>query len=236
MSSSSAAIRLSLRRLLAIAAGIASLTACAGDDGAGGTRGAGGSGAGTTSTTSGGDGGGGNTTSTTSTGSGAPCGPDPVQAVDGSFLFTLSLNVSKSKPVVFSAEVTTSGSGLSMVVQPLQFADRKTPTGTTYDVGPFPIEAADGLFHVVLPELLVPGDANPVTKGSSIWMSLTLEGWACADLLCGRADGTATTESGLDINLDNSTFTLDRAAADGSYTEPPQINCAGGLALPVDQI
>lgn len=174
------------------------------------------------------------TTTSTNVGGNAPCGSAPSQEIEGDFLLTLSAKLSKFKPIVFSAKLASTEAGFTMTVVPLQI-DRKTPTSESYDLGPFPI-ADDGKFHAALPELVVDGTANPITKGSGITATATLDGWVCADFMCGDVTGKATTESGLNVNLDGSTFTIDRANEDGSYVEPPLINCAGDLAKPASEI
>ncbi|MCC6523610.1 MAG: hypothetical protein IT373_13215 [Polyangiaceae bacterium] len=177
---------------------------------------------------------------TTSTGSGGGCNDVPTAGeVDGEFFFALSAFLNPQKPVVFDSTLTTTqganGLEYSLDLQPLAASDRTTPVGSVIHVGPLPVDA-DGTFDSALPELTVPGAANPITVGSDIVATITLHGELCgtADFICGPVTGNTTKP--LPLNLASnpgSNFTMERVTTPGTYPEPPQINCAGALANPL---
>ena len=75
---------------------------------------------------------------------GGPCPSNKetkVGEADGDFFFSLSAKINPNKPVVFLAKLTTAAKGtgveFSMNLQPLLASDKKTPTGTPADVGPY---------------------------------------------------------------------------------------------------
>ncbi|HSO00070.1 MAG TPA: hypothetical protein VLS89_17375 [Candidatus Nanopelagicales bacterium] len=172
------------------------------------------------------------TTTTTDTGG---CTVPAAGAIDGDYLLALSATLNPAKPILFLAQVTTSamgdGLGFSMNLQALTAADRSTPVGAATDVGPFQVNA-DGSFVADLPPLTVPNTANPIT-GSEIQADATMTGSLCdpAEFICGTVTGTAI--ASITLNLDGSTFTMEKVPTPGAYPEPPQINCAGTLAEPL---
>ncbi|WP_437588410.1 hypothetical protein [Sorangium sp. So ce1000] len=188
-----------------------------GGDGGGGSDGTGGAG--------GGDAGGG--------GGGDACLPE-AGAVDGDFLFSLSAYLNPRAPILFVTSLTTEASddglSFSLTFQPLKAADRRTPTGDPFDVGPFEL-SADGTFTAELPTLVVPGDANPIS-GSELEATITLSGALCApaDFVCGDITGTAARPVSLDLR--GSTFTMERIADPRSYPAPV-INCDKDPARPL---
>src|SRR6185503_10481557 len=113
------------------------------------------------------------------------------QKVEGDFLFALSSSLGKTKPLLFVAKLSTGDAGLTLNVQALAI-DRKTLVGEPQDLGPFPI-AAGGKLVADLPELTIPGEANPITKcstpgmcdGSVIVADSALDGAVCEDFSCG---------------------------------------------------
>jgi hypothetical protein len=169
----------------------------------------------------------------------AACG-ETVTEIEGDFLFALSASISAEKPLLFAAKLSMEAGGVKFNVQPLAI-DRKTLVGMPIDIGPFPIDDK-GKLVADLPELTVPGEANPITKcakppmcdTSVIVADTALDGAVCKDFICG--DVTGATSKPLKLQLKDSTFTLERLDKPGEYPEPPQINCAGALAKPVSEI
>jgi len=176
-------------------------------------------------TTTSGDGGGGS-------GGGNACALPEAAAVSGDFILTLSAKLNPQKPFLFLAKVTSEsmgdGLGVSMNVRSLAAADRKTLVGDAVDVGPYPLEA-DGTFVMELPELKIPGEANPIT-GSEVTANATLTGSICApgEFGCGAVTGEVVTSSGLSLKLEGSTFTFQKVTGE-AYPEAV-INCAGDKA------
>jgi hypothetical protein len=155
-------------------------------------------------------------------------------AIDGDYFMALSAKVSRKKPLTFLAKVTTTAAGdsiaVSMSIQPLLAADRRTPVGPAIDVGPYPV-AADGTMIAALPELTVAGEANPIS-GSQLTATITLEGRICepADFVCGPMSGNATEP--LAIDLDGSTWTMQKVTDPAMYP-PALINCELAPADPL---
>ncbi|RLB45142.1 MAG: hypothetical protein DRI90_28775 [Deltaproteobacteria bacterium] len=179
-----------------------------------------------------------------SSGAGGACsaGPPAVGEVDGPYLFVLATSLYPPTPIVFEADMITSegadGFEFTMTLQPLASGpsgpnDRVTPIGDPFSLeGPYPV-AADGSFTAELPLLNVPGPANPIS-GNPIAAAVTLTGTFCApgEFVCGVANGVTVEPP--DIDIDGSTFTIERLDAPGPpYPEPPQIDCAGALAQPI---
>ncbi|AUX26178.1 uncharacterized protein SOCEGT47_067390 [Sorangium cellulosum] len=165
----------------------------------------------------------------------APCALPEAGAADGDFLFSLSAYLSPRTPIVFLAKLATEardgGLGFSLRFQPLEAADRRTPTGTPVDVGPYEA-GADGAFTAALPTITVPGNANPIS-GSDLEATITLTGSLCApaDFVCG--DVTGTVARPLRLDLADSTFAMDRITDPTSYPAPV-IDCERRPALPLE--
>ncbi|XXX75301.1 hypothetical protein WMF30_47400 [Sorangium sp. So ce134] len=155
-------------------------------------------------------------------------------AADGDFFFSLSAYLLPQAPIVFVASLTTEASdgglSFSMTFQPLEAADRRTPTGPSVDVGPFELNE-DGTFAAELPTIVVPGNANPIS-GSELEATITLSGTLCApaDFVCGDVTGTATRPVNLD--LVGSTFAMERITDPSSYPASV-INCKKDPARPL---
>ena len=174
----------------------------------------------------------------------AAAGGETVQEVEGDFLFTLSATLKPEKPLLFVAKLTTTDAGLTLNVQPLAI-DRKTLVGEAHDLGPYPIEDG-GKLVADLPELTIPGEANPITKcttpgmcsGSEIVADAALAGAVCEDFICGDVTGKVTKPLPLPLSspTKSSKFTMQRLEKPGEYPEPPEINCEHDLALTVDKI
>ncbi|WP_437810854.1 hypothetical protein [Sorangium sp. So ce1078] len=154
--------------------------------------------------------------------------------MDGDFFFNLSAYLLPQSPIVFVASLTTEASdgGLSFSVtfQPLEAADRRTPTGAPVDVGPYEV-SADGTFSADLPTIIVPGNANPIS-GSELEATITLTGTLCApaDFVCGEVTGTTTRP--VPLNLEGSTFAMERITDPSSYPAAV-INCKKDPARPL---
>ncbi|WP_437997456.1 hypothetical protein WMF26_42880 [Sorangium sp. So ce185] len=166
-------------------------------------------------------------------GGGEGCPPEP-GAVDGEFFFNLSARVSPRTPIVFVADLTTEASddglSFSMTFQPLEAADRRTPTGPSVDVGPFAL-SEDGTFAAELPTIVVPGNANPIS-GGELEATITLSGTLCApaDFVCGAVTGTVARPISLDLK--GSTFAMERITDPSSYPAAV-INCKKDPARPL---
>lgn len=159
--------------------------------------------------------------------------PEP-GAADGDFLFSLSAKIRKQRPILFvtglTTEATDSGLSFSLEIQALNADDRKTPTGEPTTVGPFEVEA-DGSFVAELPPVAVPSDGNPIST-RDLEAVITLVGSLCepADFVCGDVNGNLTEP--VELNLNGSTFTMQRITDPDSYPEPV-INCAKAPADPL---
>lgn len=154
--------------------------------------------------------------------------------MDGDFFFNLSVYLDPQAPIVFVASLTTEASdgglSFSMTFQPLESADRRTPTGSPFDVGPYEL-SEDGTFTAELPTIVVPGNANPFS-GSELEATITLAGTLCApaDFVCGDVTGTAARPVQLDLR--GSTFAMERITDPSSYPAAV-INCEKDPARPL---
>ncbi len=159
--------------------------------------------------------------------------------MDGSYLFALSLvtagnKSNKDRPIVMVNTVTTSSKGNALRVnwslQPLQWQDRKTPTGSAQEYS-FTL-GWGGDVGLDLPPLDVPADANPLS-GSPITLDISsLKGVTCSPVSfqCGTEDGNVTKP--IALSIDGSTWTMEQIFG-GVYPEPPKIDCDQNLALPM---
>jgi len=163
------------------------------------------------------------------------CGPETVQTVEGTFFLALSTQLAPEEPVVMLAEVTTGAEGMSMIWQPLRADDRTTPVGEPIEVPPAPIDS-EGKFTSVATGVVVDSAANPVMTVPIEAPSITLEGTACHELLCGGMSGQLTKPLTVTLLSDQSKFTLERVEPGEDYPEPPQISCLGELATPVGEL
>lgn len=162
------------------------------------------------------------------------CSTNPSDAeATGDYLFTLATNIAPSLPFLFDADVTLSGGMLSIVAQPLVAADRSTPVGASFTIGPI---ALDGGYCIDqdLPTIDVPGMANGVS-GSDASATVQLVGSVCspADFICGVIPKGTALVNGASLDIAGSTFTLERLSAPGVYPEPPTINCEMEKAAPL---
>jgi hypothetical protein len=175
------------------------------------------------------------TTSSVTTGGGA-CSVPVAGEIDGHYMFALSAQIRPDLPVLYDAQVTTAdganGLTLSMTIDPLDARDRMTPLGVPQDYGPFDVDATSGAFTVDFGELTIPGKGNPVILDTDIVGTVTAIGTLCTpfEILCGAIEGQITAPS--EIDLKDSTFTIEAVPDGGSYPDPPKIDCAGTLAGP----
>jgi hypothetical protein len=171
------------------------------------------------------------------------CAAPEAGALDGDFVFAVSANLDRTKPLLFDTDLVTTAAGdsveFSLTIQPLNAMDRMTPLGSMTTVGPFPVNA-DGTFVADLPPIDVPGEANPIS-GNPITADITLTGALCpsdggggaggmsGSFFCGTLDGFANEV----IPLMGSTWTMEELSAPGMFPDLPKINCAGDLAEPL---
>jgi hypothetical protein len=120
---------------------------------------------------------------------------------------------------------------ITLTLEPLDASDRSTPVPPDLGpYGPFLVEP-DGTFTAELGVLTIPSKTNPV--GSFVLTAdVVLDGRACAGAasLCGVARGAITAP--LTLPLDGSTWSMS-PGEEGTYPEPPIINCAGDKAAPL---
>jgi hypothetical protein len=154
-------------------------------------------------------------------------------AADGDYLFLLSPKISPKKPSAFLVHVTSTamGDGLDLMfnAQPLKASDRKTPTGTASDAGPYHV-GKDGCYVAVLPDVTTPADADPLGLGP-VEALPTLTGRVCTPIgfFCGTVTGKILKPTPL--SLDGSTFTLSLITDPNNYP-PAYIDCDKNLADP----
>jgi hypothetical protein len=163
-------------------------------------------------------------------GDSGPCvAPDP-STLGGQYVFALSAVVDRTRPIVFSTEVSGGPQGLSFALQPLSAADRRTPVGAPVTVGPFPL-SPDGAFHAELPTLVVGGEANPIT-GSEIEATVVLDARFCdvAGFYCGTVTGNLSRP--IPIDLAGSTFAMERISG-GTPPPEPYLSCNRDRAVPL---
>lgn len=168
------------------------------------------------------------------------CTVPAVGEIDGDYLFALSAvtggnKSNKNRPIILLTTVTTKGSGGSLAMdwslQPLEWADRKTPAGAPLTIGDILI-GTDGKFDADPAPLDVAGEANPLS-GSPITADITSLAGSVCDLngfYCGSVAGDVSKP--IPLSIKGSTWTMEKIAA-GVYPEPPKIDCAQNLALPL---
>ncbi len=167
------------------------------------------------------------------------CASPAAGAIDGQFYFVMSPSVAVDLPLVFLADVTTTDANgpleTTWVLQPLSTADG-TPVGAPLTLGPMTVTEG-GLGHDV-PELGVPGDANPITGSTLRVEALKIlscpsepaggPGGVCevTNFYCGVIpQGTVVDPTTLDIA--GSTWTMTRVTGPADYPTRLRINCAG---------
>jgi hypothetical protein len=141
-------------------------------------------------------------------------------AISGEYLFALSAVIDPQHPLQFLAHVdaeaeSDGGATIDVVLQPLALDVQSTnaPRTPAGDPIPFvlPVDADLG-FEIELPELHIPGAANPIT-GSEIVATVRLQGTIIeSDIWCGDAFGAVTQP--LMLDLAGSTFSFTRLEGD----------------------
>ncbi len=153
--------------------------------------------------------------------------------VTGEYLFTLSTNIAPVLPFIFAADVSLTNGQLRIEAQPLAAADRTTPVGSRFTIGPIPL---DGGYCIDqdLPAIDVPGETNGIS-GSPARATVQLVGSVCGpgDFICGVIPMGTADVAGNMLMLAGSTWTLERLSAPGVYPEPPTINCAMEKGAPL---
>lgn len=135
----------------------------------------------------------------------------------------LSATLAPTQPILFIADVHSTGSAWQWTLTPLD-AKTRTPLPNSSIVLPDSAIPAGGSWVFDLPPLEVPGTANPIT-GSDIEADVTLTSTSCGSdaFVCGDVSGDITKPIVLD--LQGSSWTLERLVA-GGLPEPIRIDCA----------
>ncbi len=141
-----------------------------------------------------------------------PCTPPGDGEIDGQYLFGLSANIGKTLPFLFKTDVTVKDGKVTLVLQPLDRADRMTEVGDTITIGP--IDISNGVFYSELDMVTLIGKANPLT-GSDVLADVQVCGSMCGveTFYCGDMTGTVL-EPLQGQSLMGSTFTLEKWDAD----------------------
>lgn len=163
--------------------------------------------------------------------------PAAGQADGEHFTSLTATKLGPDNPIVAVTRLTTTTMGdgldLSMTLQLLSKVDRRTPVGDPIDLGTYQV-AADASFVAALPRFHIPAEALSLTdQGADV--TVTLSGNLCspADFICGDMDGSAVVDSGTEVNLDGSAFTMQRIDDPAAYPEP-LTNCAREPARPLE--
>ena len=161
----------------------------------------------------------------------ATCDPPVAAELSGQWLFALSAQLSPTKPILFFADIvaTDAAGGIewTWTITPLSTADR-SPLAALPALPPSTVPA-DGAWVVDLPELNVPGAANPIT-GSDITADTALTGNVCGsrDFLCG--DVTGNVSKPITLDLAGSTWALTRLTTPDTLPSTVYYSCACGVA------
>jgi hypothetical protein len=175
-----------------------------------------------------------------------PPGPDSLVA--GTYVFALSAQLSKTKPIFLRADVTfgdpLTAPSVSMTLQPLgtpyidtgsaPFSD----VGAALPIGPFPLNP-DGTFEAQLPSLAVDGGANSIT-GNDLEATIKLISGQFCDInpgdvppvICGPVSGDVTEP--IDLELDPEQNNYGMTKYEGAVpTDPTQFvyDCGGSKAV-----
>jgi hypothetical protein len=156
--------------------------------------------------------------------------PEPGTYKDEQYLFSLSVYLGPTKPVLLLASLSTpafeGGTGIQVDLQPLAVDDMsevgglvRTETAKIQDDGSFTLEARD---------VKVPGEANPLSGLDIESDLLTILGGSICDpeFACGDVEGTLTKPFILDLSDQGGThWTNQRLEAPGEYPTP-LLNCA----------
>jgi len=158
--------------------------------------------------------------------------------VSGTFLLMLDTIISPGTPLQFVAEVTYTAEGeggtFGMTLQPLTLEvmsldTPRLPIGDLITIDPVPVDAS-GRFEIAsLGELMVSGEANPIT-GGNIRADVSLGGNIIdEDTFCGTAGGDVFEP--IMVLLDGSTFSAVRLDLEpGVFPTPEQLPAADVVA------
>jgi hypothetical protein len=160
----------------------------------------------------------------------ATCEP-ATNELAGQWLFVLSAVLAPSDPMLFFADITATdvagGVEWTWTLRPLDAATG-APLAALPELPPSTIPA-DGQWTAALPTLAVPGAANPIS-GSDVEADTVLTGEVCGgrDFQCGDVTGAVTKLGGspVNINLEDSTWTMARLPAPDTKPDAIFINCS----------
>ena len=150
------------------------------------------------------------------------------------YLFALSSKLAPTKPIVGLAQLTREDVGgqpaMSFHIQPLAFADQRTPQGEPIVGGPFEVRS-DGSFTADFGQINVVGEANPISQ-RRLETTATLQGAPgslCApiELICGGVEGIVTYPLN-DYPLAGSNFAMVPITDPANYPKPV-LNCDGAV-------
>jgi hypothetical protein len=160
------------------------------------------------------------------------CDPVAVGDLDGQWLFALSVTLAPKSPILFFADIVTRESGGGIEWQwTLTALDAKTrapiapPDWTPLALPPSGVPA-DGKWSTDLEPIDVPGTANPISF-SEINADVVLSGDVCGgrNFLCGALHGVGKTPT-LTLDLEGSTWTLEKLTAPDTLPEKIFVNCS----------
>ena len=117
------------------------------------------------------------------------------------FLAIYATPVAPTTPFQFLADVTAEGGQLELSLTPLSLDILSVDTPREPLPPPFVVSgpiAEDGSFTIEIPDLMLIGQANPVT-GSDIVASVTLDGVFEQDRICGQVSGAITVPANIDL-------------------------------------
>ncbi len=137
---------------------------------------------------------------------GAVVDAPPVDAalLDAEFLLAVGVVVAPDPPMLFLATISpeyehaTGAQVVDMTLSPLHRFDRTPLPGADLPTGAVGI-GASGAFELMYLNVVVPGDANPIT-GSTLTLDMTLDGqFTSSDFYCGTVSGSIKEPTVLDL-------------------------------------
>lgn len=117
------------------------------------------------------------------------------------FLAIYATPIAPTTPFQFLVDVTAEGGQLVLSLTPLSLEILSVDSPREPLPPPFVVSgpmAADGSFTIEIPELMLIGQANPIT-GSDIVASVTLDGVFEQDRICGQVSGSITVPANIDL-------------------------------------
>jgi hypothetical protein len=133
-----------------------------------------------------------------------PMAPPPTS---GMFLLAIDTVINPGLPLQYRVETKATVTDIELVLQPLSLNQGETilprePVGEALVASAIPV--VDGAFEIDLGEVMIPGEANPIT-GSDIVAEVVLHGmFVSPDAYCGTVTGTVIAP--IQAPLDGSTF------------------------------